>query len=1431
MRMGELLAELNRRGLEVRAEGEQLKLRGPKGAAGEELLKVLAEHKQELLALLRERQRVDEERPITPVERTGPAPLSFGQQRLWFLDRLEPGGASYNLVMPMRVEGHLDVGILERCFVEIVRRHEILRTRYAEQEGVPVQLVDPEPRLEFEVMQEAEVFAHEPSGTEAFLRREGERPFDLSEGPLIRILVVDRGPQGQYVQACLHHISADVWARGLIIRELTALYAAFVQGRPSPLPPLPLQYSDFAIWQRGHLRGEVRRELVDAWKRRLAGMPPLLELPTDRPRPRVRTYAGGEVRLEVEAPLTEALKTLSHAANATPFMGMLGAFFVLLHRLTGQEDLVIGANSINRTRTELEPLVGFFVDNLVMRVDLGGRPDFSTVVKRVREVVLDAFAHQDLPFDLLVEELKPPRNPGYNPLFQTVFSWTRAMEGTPAPSGMNILPLEFETTTSRFDLDLFVEDHGDRLTVRFVFNRGLFDQGTVQHYADCFQQLLRGLLTEPQRPVGELPLLPADARERILRQWNDTRGEGADGPCLHALFEARAARTPDACALVMGDWELTYGELDQRADRLAAALQALGVGPETRVGLCMERSPRLIVSLLAVLKAGGVFLALDPDEPHARLRRILDDARPRVLLTSGTHPELEAGMTVLHVDAAAERLPDATGVCLRRDVTPDHLAYVLYTSGSTGQPKGTEVTHRSIVNYLKWSVRTYRLDEGTGSPVLGSISFDGTLTSLFAPLISGRALFLLPRGRELDLLSSRDYPEQGFSFIKLTPSHLRAFDGLGRLREVLERTHAVVLGGEGLHGGDLETWRALRLPTRVINEYGPTEAAVACCFHDVPADGGALPERIPIGKPISNTALYVLDRWGQPVAVGVSGELYIGGVGLARGYLGRPDLTAERFVPDPFEAGARLYRTGDLARYLPDGTLEFLGRLDDQLKIRGHRVESGEVEAALARHPRVTHAAVVLQRAPGQEPRLVAYVQPSEPRPPGEDLERVLREFLQGELPEYMRPSVLLILDVLPLTPSGKVDRKALPSAEAGPRTRGLAVRESGVLPDTERKLQALFRELLGLDAVAPGDSFFDLGGHSLLAVTLIARIRSVLDVEVPLNELFERPTVEGLARWVDAQAGVLAPRLPEGVVALRPQGRNPPLFVAPPSAGNPAVYVSLTRHLSPEQPVFGFQMPGLLDDSAPRATIEEAAAHYVDIMRRMQPRGPYRLAGWSFGGIIVCEMARQLEAQGEQVALLGLIDGASLDRKAAQDSQDLRQAVSTGSQLVKVLAQTPLPRDYENLRLVGEWMGISLPETPKDLWRKDSGGQRTYLRRFLKDVSRTARNMLVTLRAERSYTFTAYGGRATLFRAEPPSQGRDSLVDSVRRFAPNGLQVIVVPGNHMTLVMDEKNAAVLASRLQQCLDAALPGVPGQEPSRALLPANGWKAQFSKEVA
>ncbi|WPB81669.1 amino acid adenylation domain-containing protein [Archangium violaceum] len=1440
MSLGELLAELNRRGIEVWAEGESLRLRAPKGAADEGLRRALSEHKSGLLELLHARNREKSTVAITPVSRGGPAPLSYGQQRLWFLDRLEPGSSAYNLVMPLRVDGHLDARLLERCFIEIIRRHEILRTRYAEQEGVPVQIVDPEPRLEFRVLEEKEVLAVEPRGSEAFLQREGERPFDLARGPVVRLLVIDRGPEGQFIQVCMHHIAADVWARGILVRELMTLYGAFGSGQPSPLPPLEIQYSDFASWQRDFLKGEGRRKLVDYWRKKLAGLPPLLELPADRARPRVQTYAGGEVPFALPPRLTESLKAASHAVNATPFMGMLAAFFALLHRLTERDDLALGANSINRSRNELEPLVGFFVDNLVMRVDCGGAPGFSTLVERVREVVLEAFEHQDLPFDLLVEELKPPRNLGYNPLFQAVFSWVRVPDAYPDQGGVKIQPLEFETTTSRFDLNLFVEDHGDRLTGRFVFNRDLFDRGTIEHYMDCFQTLLEGLLGQPSRPIAELPLLSAASRERVLLQWNDTRKDYPGSQCLHELIEARALRSPDACAVVVDDWELTYGELDQHSDRLAVYLQELGIGPEAVVGIYLERSPELIVSFLAVLKAGGAFLALDPGEPSDRLRRILGDARPRVVLSSGELAGRLSELGSFRVIPVDEALPDVTGKQLRREVGPDHLAYILYTSGSTGQPKGTEITHRSIVNYLKWCVDAYKLQEGTGSPVLGSVSFDGTLTSLFAPLLAGRALFLLPRGKELELLTSEDYREEGFSFIKMTPSHLRAFDGLGRAQRVLERAHAAVLGGEGLHGVDLSTWRRQRIATRIINEYGPTEAAVACCIEELLPGDGPLPERIPIGRPIANTQLYILDRNRQPVPIGVPGELYIGGVGLARGYLGRPELTAERFIANPFAleapgtGSARLYRTGDLARHLPDGRIEYLGRLDDQLKIRGHRVEPGEIEAALGRHPQVVQAAVVLQRAPGREPRLVAYVEPrTRDAQAWGELKEELRKSLHGVVPEYMIPAAFVILEELPLTPSGKIDRKALPPLpEREQETRGL-VRLEG-RSETERQLQALFGELLGLGTVAPNASFFELGGHSLLAITLIARIRSRLGVEVPLNEVFERPTVEDLARWMDAHSGAqsaLALRLPSCVVALRPLGNKPPLFCAPPSAGSPAVYVSLARHLSPEQPVFGFQMPGVVDDLSPPATVEETAALYVDAMRRLQPHGPYRIAGWSFGGIIVCEMARQLEAMGEQVALLGLIDGAALDRQAARDNGEDVEGFSSGSQMVKVLTRTPLPRDYENMRLVGEWMGISLPESFGDLFRRDTDGQLVHLWRFLQDAGRTARNFIVTMRAERFYTFSSYGGPATLFRAGPPALGVDTLVESVRRFARAGVEVIAVPGNHMTLIMDERNVMTLALRLQECLDKGLTAASNHGAPRAEMLAKSLNEQHSREVA
>ena len=1406
MSLAELLSELNRRGLEVWADGEQLRLRGPKGAANQELRQALSQRKSELLTLLRERDRAKDESPITPAPRNGPAPLSYGQQRLWILDRLEPGNSTYNLTMPMQVQGRLEPEILERCFVEIVRRHEILRTRYAEHEGSPVQIVDAEPRIGFRVLDEREVLALEPGGIERFLQRAGEQPFDLARGPLVRLLVINRGSTEQFIQLEMHHITADVWARVILIRELVTLYAAYASGQTVTLPPLPLQYADFAVWQRGYVSGDVRKGLVDYWRGKLAGMPPLLEVPGDRVRPLARTDAGGEIRFEIGPALTKALKALSHGVNATPFMGMMAAFFVLLHRLTGREDLVLGANSINRSRKELEPLVGFFVDNLVMRLDLSGNPGFSTVLERVREMVLDALAHQDLPFDVLVEELKPPRSLGYNPLFQVLFAWVRMQDESLDAPGLKVRPLEFETTISRFDLNLFVEDYGERLTARFVFSRDLYDRSTIQHYMDCFQTLLQALVDEPQRPVAELPLLSQADRERVLRQWNDTRRDYPSEQCLHELIDAQASLTPDARAIVMEDRVLTYGELARRSEQLAVHLQELGVGPESVVGVHLDRSPQLLVSLLAVLKAGGAFLALDPDEPLNRMRHMLGDANPRVLIFEESLAGRLSGLghlTLLEVDEAGEFIPDATGKELRRETGPEHLAYILYTSGSTGQPKGTEITHRSIINYLTWCVEAYRLQDGSGSPVLGSVSFDGTLTSLFAPLLAGRTLFLLPRGHEIDLLASESYAERGLSFIKMTPSHLRAFDGLGRAQRVFERTHAIVLGGEGLHASHLASWRERRPATRIINEYGPTEAAVACCIHDVPVDGAPLPERIPIGRPISNMQLHILDRHQQPVPIGVPGELFIGGVGLARGYLGRPDLTAARFIPNPFEAefpGAlspRLYRTGDLARYLPDGNIEYLGRLDDQLKIRGHRVEPGEIESALAGHPELVHVAVVARPAPSGELRLVAFVQP-EVQEPGEerDLKAELGTFLRGLVPEYMIPSVFVVLEQMPLTPSGKIDRKALPPL-AVPASESTAKEVSTELSATERQLQRLFGQLLGLDTVSSEESFFDLGGNSLLAVSLIGLIRDQLGIELPLNEIFEHLTVRSLARFIDEHFATLTSSgpLPDCVVALRQTGRKPPLFFAPPSAGSPAVYVSLARNLSSEQPVFGFQMPGVMNDQAPPVTIEETAALYVEAMRRLQPRGPYRLAGWSFGGLVICEMARQLEAQGEEVALLALIDGAAQDRKTPFEW------LRTGSQLVKTLAKTPLPRDYESVRRVGGWLGIGLPESGRELLRKDAEGQRTSLRGVLRDVVRTTRNFTVTMRAEHRYAFNSYGGSAILFRVAQDDPSSDPLVESVRKFARSHMEVIPLPGNHLTVIMDEGNVATLSQRLQECLD------------------------------
>jgi len=980
--------------------------------------------------------------------------------------------------------------------------------------------------------------------------------------------------------------------------------------------------------------------------------------------------------------------------------------------------------------------------------------------------------------------------------------WMSADNDKPELPGLSISPIETETVTAKFDLSLFLENTEHGVNGRIEYNTDLFDKETIHRLAGHFRTLLEAIASDPQQRIAHLPILTPDERQRLLTEWNATSRDYPRELCLHEMFERQQRITPDAIAVVHGNERLTYRELNRRAAQLAAYLQGFGVGPETPVGICLERSPDLLVGLLGILKAGGVYLPLDPGYPPERLAFMLEDAQAPLLLSRERlicHLPV-TGAHVICLDAENEAIfqSEPAPVSL---AAPENAAYVIYTSGSTGKPKGAMITHRSAVNYLSWCAENYGLDKGWGSALTLSVGFDASVTSLFAPLLAGKPVVLPPEKQEVEYLCGAENGSGPYSFLKLTPAHLDMLNRMPAAGSAATRVRTMIVGGEALSGKTLSLFRMQAPDTRVVNEYGPTEATVGCCKYDVFPDT-PIGETVPIGRPIANTKIYVLDRFLQPVPVGVTGELYIGGDGLARGYLGRADLTAERFIPNPFAAGERMYRTGDLARHLPDGNLEFLGRGDDQIKLRGFRIELGEIEAALGEHTAVQKAVVTLREDSPGDKRLVAYVQPSPVNTNGALTD--LRQFLKQKLPDYEIPSAFVTVESFPLTSNGKVDRKSLPApiqtADEAPHD------DAAELSHEESVLAEIFARLLRTNPPGPHQNFFELGGHSLLALNLIASVREELGVELPLNQVFDAPTVAGLAKWIRAnghRSSVRTPELPGCLMAIQPAGTKPPFFCANPSSGSSFCYLELALGLGDDQPTYGFQSPGLLDGVRPLRTIEEIAEHYVGALRAVQPHGPYRLGGWSFGATVACEMARVLERQGEKVALLALFDGGVIDRKAMGFGGRFYDLLAFVPGMVKPLIQMKFPTSYADVRQFGQLLGLSLPESPGELKRRLRDSQWSYLTKFLGELVHSLRVGLINVRAQRKYKFSSYNGPATLFRTgvDVNSGKKDRLIESVRNFALAGVDVHPVPGNHMTLIMDRQIARTLAAKLKECLE------------------------------
>ena len=1118
----ELLFRLSELNITVRGDNGQLVVTGAKGALTPALRAELSDHKAELLTFLSNRTVSTQEKEprLQPVLRAGKLRLSFAQQRLWFLDQYEPGKSFYNIPFALRLSGPLDVPALERSINEIIRRHEALRTTFPMCEGEPVQYINPPVEHPLFVIDLSDRSASEREDEARRLAdEEARRHFDLARGPLFRTRLIQLSEDDHILLLTLHHIVSDGWSVGVLYRELSVLYDAFSRSQPSPLSELPIQYADYAVWQRQRLTGDTLESQLSYWKKQLEGIPGVLNLPADHPRPAVQSHRGARHSVDLPKQLTENLKAFSRKEGVTLFMTLLAAFQTLLYRYVGQQDIVVGSPIANRNRTEIEGLIGFFVNTLVLRANFEGNPTFSELLARVRKTALEAYDHQDLPFEKLVEEIKPERSLSHSPLFQVMFVLQNAPAGSRELSGLVLNPVKLENSTAKFDLSLSIVEQTEGLRAFWEYSTDLFEQATIIRMADHSRQLLEAIVASPDEPVSDLPILTGSEKHQLLVDWNDTRRDYPRDKCIHELFEEQVAKTPDAVAVAFEDQQLTYGELNRRANQLARYLIRLGVGPEKLMGICVERSLEMIIGLLGILKAGGVYVPQDPCFPKERLAFMWADSRISVLLTQEhlieTLPPFVG--TLVCLDSERKQISRESEENPENGTIAENLAYVIYTSGSTGRPKGVQIPHCNVVNVLTHVRQVLGLTTQDAVPLMANICFDISVMEFLLPLVTGARLVVVGTddvidGERIEQLLSR----HGITILHATPATWRL---LLQARWEGNANLTILSGGEALQC-ELAAQLAVK-GSLLWNLYGPTETTIyssgARCIDNL-KEG-----TVPIGRPIANTQLYILDDHLQPVPVGVSGQLCIGGDGLARGYINRAGLTAQSFLPDPYskDPGARLYRTGDLARYLPDGNIEFLGRLDHQVKIRGFRIEPGEIEAVLSQHPAVRET-VVVAREEIDNPKsaiqnsnsdkwLVAYVVSSRDAAATSD---ELRAFLKEKLPDYMVPSRFVFLDAMPLTSNGKLDRKALPESDSG----NCELVASFVAPRTvvEELIAEIWAEVLKLDKFGMHDNFFDRGGHSLKATQVISRVRETFRIDLPVRVLFEAPTVAELASRVE---------------------------------------------------------------------------------------------------------------------------------------------------------------------------------------------------------------------------------------------------------------------------------------------------------------------------
>ncbi len=1339
---------------------------------------------------------------------TNTFPLSFGQQRLWFVQGLAPDSYVYNIPQALRLKGELNVSALEAAVNEIVRRHEILRTTFTVRKAQPLQVIAaPEP-LQLTV---DDLSGLEPEAREAEALRlatdEARYVFDLEKGPLFRTRLLRLADDDFVFLVCMHHIVCDGWSLGVFYRELEALYTAFLENQTSPLAELPLQYADFACWQRETLQGEVLEQQLSYWRDQLSQSLAPLELPTDRSRPSVQTFVGATESKVLPKYMTAALEEISRQAGTTMFMTMLAAFQTQLHLYTNRRDIVVGTATASRTRVEIEGLIGFFTNTLVMRTDFSGNPSFQEILAQVRETSLGAMAHQDLPFEKIVEELEPKHDLSYSPLFQVGFLYEEASSQPFKLPGLRVGSFDIDEGSAKWDLSLALTDNPQGISAYLEYNKDLFDAATIQRMLGHLEHLLEQIIKNPGVKLSELCLLTEPEWDQLVVQYNATKQEFPYEVCFHNLFEQQAERSPGALALCCGSEELSYAELNAKANQLAYHLMAAGIGPEKRVALCLERSPNMVIALLAVNKAGGAYVPLNEHWPPNRIQFILDDAEVCAVLTQES---------LRHLIPAGAKFPvwslDTEWPAISKNSTDnppprahhDNLIYVYYTSGSTGIPKGVTMSHRSLVNYATLIPEPYNLRAGGRTLVHSPFSFDLTLTGLLPPLMVGAAVELVNPGDELEGVGVPLSSEGNrYSLIKITPSHLQVLSNWLGERGKCGNVDALIIGGEACPGEVLRYWQEQEQPTRMIDEYGPTETVVGCSIFEVPPS-----ERytaiVPIGRPISNMQMYVLDEAMRVLPAGVIGEIYIGGEGVARGYLGLPGLTAERFVPDPFtsEPGKRLYKSGDVGRMQVDGEMEYLGRTDEQVKIRGFRIELGEIESVLRMHEAVKESSVVVQGTGGDK-RLVGYVVLSETiaQELKEATREDIREYLKRELPEYMVPVDVMVLDRMPLTSNGKVDRKSLPL----PAQMQLGSTGSYVPPknEIEEQLVAIWEEILNVRPIGVTDNFFERGGHSLLVVRLLAQVEDKYRREITISSFFRKPTIRDLIEMIDK--GDIAEV--DALVCIQRGAWRPPIFIVHALGGDVLYFRTLAAEMGDDQPFYGLQgtYPGDLKEFI---SIEELASNYLEEICAAHP-GPYHIGGYSFGSVVAFEMARQLKQQGREVGVLAMLEGGSpYEVKHLDADVRLHTVAGLARDLARLANQEfDLPNDLikEMVKTMPLEEGVEF--IIQKLRREGLLSERIgvpWMRKFIHGA-------MLRMESVKQYSPDPYDGVITMFRSELNEPETEKMwlefgVDVTSpplgwdKLSTKPMVIERVPGYHVTMV-ELPHAKVLAAKLRAAID------------------------------